>query len=254
MAAGVGKAQRRAMRSIDSSVVSNIRCAARSRCSRSHCAGVAPVSATKWRAKVYAAARATASVASANGVEAIRLDVTDQASVEAAARLATDVQIVINNAGIAVGQPLVGGNLDRIHDEFGVNVFGHVRVSAAFAPALKANGGGVIVNALSAISWFSFPGMAGYSAAKAAAWSITDALRLELAGQGTHVLALHMAAVATEMGDQFPIDKIPPGDVVTAALDGIENEVAEVVVDDLARTVKGTLTSDPSRYAALLGA
>ncbi|RTL69593.1 MAG: SDR family NAD(P)-dependent oxidoreductase [Pseudonocardiaceae bacterium] len=204
-------------------------------------------------AKVYAAARDTASVAAADGVEALRLDVTDQASVDAAARRATDVQIVVNNAGIAVSQPLVGGNLDRIHDEFEVNVFGPVRVSTAFAPVLGANGGGVIVNALSAVSWFSFPGMAGYSAAKAAAWSITDALRLELAEQNTQVLALHMAAVATEMGDNFPIDKILPGDVVTAALDGIENDATEVVVDDLARSVKITLTADPSRYAALLG-
>jgi short-subunit dehydrogenase len=95
--------------------------------------------------------------------------------------------------------------------------------------------------------------MAGYSATKAAAWSLTDALRLELAEQGTQVLALHEGPVTTPMGDNFPIDKIDPDQVVAAALDGLEAGAAEVVVDDVSRLVKSTLTSDPSRYAAILG-
>jgi short-subunit dehydrogenase len=118
---------------------------------------------------------------------------------------------------------------------------------------LKANGGGAIVNALSAVSWFSFPGMAGYSATKSAAWNLTDALRLELQDQGTLVVALHSGAVATSMGDNFPIDKAEPKQVVTAALDGLEAGLSEVLADDISRVIKSTLTSDPSRYAAILG-
>jgi NAD(P)-dependent dehydrogenase (short-subunit alcohol dehydrogenase family) len=203
--------------------------------------------------KVYAAAREPNSVATADGVVPLALDVTDQAQIRAVAAHAEDVQIVVNNAGTAFRQPLIGGDLGKIHSEFEVDVFGPVYVAEAFAPVLKANGGGAIVNALSTVSWFSFPGMAGYSAAKAAAWSLTDALRLELAEQGTQVLALHEGPVTTPMGDNFPIDKINPDQVVTAALDGLEADATEVVVDDVTRFVKSTLTQDPSRYKALLG-
>lgn len=203
--------------------------------------------------KIYAAARDPKSVAGSEGVVPITLDVTDKTQVHSAAAQASDAQIVVNNAGIAVRQPLVGGDLVKIRDEFEVNVFGLVSVAEAFAPVLKANGGGAIVNALSTVSWFSFPGMAGYSAAKAAAWSLTDALRLELAEQGTQVMALHEGPVTTPMGDNFPIGKINPNKVVTAALDGLEAGATEVVVDDVTRLVKSTLTDDPSRYAVILG-
>jgi NAD(P)-dependent dehydrogenase (short-subunit alcohol dehydrogenase family) len=204
-------------------------------------------------AKIYAGARDPHSVSPADGVVPIALDVTDKAQVAAAAEQAKDVQIVINNAAVLYSQPLVGADLDKIHAEFETNVFGPIYVAEAFAPVLKANGGGAIVNALSAVSWFSFPGMAGYSATKAAAWNFTDALRLELKDQGTLVVALHSGAVATSMGDQFPIDKVGPEQVVTAALDGLEADQTEVLADDISGVVKSTLTSDPSRYAVILG-
>jgi short-subunit dehydrogenase len=183
----------------------------------------------------------------------IALDVNNPAQVAAAAEQAKDVQIVINNAAISIGQPLITADLGKIRNEFDTNVFGLLSVAQSFAPVLKANGGGAIVNALSAVSWFSFPGMAGYSATKAAAWNLTDALRLELADQGTLVVALHSGAVETSMGDNFPIDKVEPSQVVTSALDGLEASQTEVLADDISGVVKSTLTSDPSRYAAILG-
>lgn len=205
-------------------------------------------------AKIYAGARDPQSVPAVDGVSPIALNVTDKVQVAAAAEYATDVDIVINNAAVSHRQPLIGADLDKIHDEFETNVFGPIYVAEAFAPVLKANGGGAIVNSLSAVSWFSFPGMAGYSATKSAAWNLTDALRLELAEQGTLVVALHSGAVSTPMGDNFPIDKIDPHQVVSAALDGLKAGLTEVLADDITRVVKSTLTSDPSRYAAILGA
>lgn len=130
----------------------------------------------------------------------IELDVTDKDQIAAAAARAGDVQIVINNAGAFFPRPLLGGDIEAVHREFETNVFGPVYVTEAFAPILAANGGGAVVNALSAVSWFSFPGAAAYSATKAAAWSLTDALRLELAAQGTQVLAFHTGPVETELG------------------------------------------------------
>ncbi|WAC92621.1 SDR family oxidoreductase [Mycobacterium sp. Aquia_213] len=203
-------------------------------------------------AKIYAGARALHSVSAADGVVPIALDVTNRAQVAGAAEQAQDVRIVINNAAVSYRQPLVGGDLDKMRNEFETNVFGLVYVAEAFAPVLKANGGGAIVNALSAVSWFSFPGMAGYSATKSAAWNLTDALRLELQDQGTLVVALHSGAVSTPMGDNFPIDKIDPHQVVTAALDGLQAGDTEVLADDISRVIKSTLTSDPSRYGAIL--
>ncbi len=203
-------------------------------------------------AKIYAGARDPRSVAQADGVEAVALDVTDPDQVAAVAQGAADVTLVINNAGVAAGQNLVDGDLSVIRREFETNVFGPVNVSRAFAPVLGANGGGAIVNALSALSWFAYPGSTSYSATKAAAWSVTDGLRLELAGQGTQVVGLHMGAVDTDMTATWDIDKITAAEVVTAALDGVEAGAVEVLVDDTARQMKAALALDPSeRYAAV---
>ncbi|MDQ0028723.1 short-subunit dehydrogenase [Arthrobacter bambusae] len=163
------------------------------------------------------------------------------------------MQIVINNAGIAEPRSLLTGDLGIVHDEFEINAFGPLYVGRAFAPALKANGGGTILNSLSAVSWVSFPGLPGYSASKAAAWSLTDGLRLELADQGTNLLALHMGPVDTQMGTHFPLDKVTPARVVLAALDGVEAGATEVLADRVARDIKNTLTLAPSRYIAIFG-
>lgn len=207
-------------------------------------------------AKIYAGVRDVASVIGTDGIEPLALDVTDQDQIAAAAARATDVQILINNAGIVRVQRLVGGDLSAIRGEFETNVFGVLRVSSAFAPVLAANGGGVILNVLSVVSWFSVAGTAAYSATKAAAWSLTDGLRIELAGQGTQVVGLHMGPVDTDMGAQVQsdLDKLSPAEVVSAALDGIEAGAVEVLTDDVTREIKGNLTADPAdRYAAFVG-
>jgi short-subunit dehydrogenase len=207
-------------------------------------------------ARVYAGVRDLGSVEPRDGVEALPLDVTDQAQIAAAVARATDVQILVNNAGVVAVQPLVGGDLAIMRREFETNVFGLLRVSSAFAPVLAANGGGAMLNVLSAASWFSVPGTASYSASKAAAWSLTDGLRVELADQGTQVMALHMGPVDTDMGAQVGsgLDMVSPAEVVTAALAGLEARAAEVLTDDLTREFKAGLTANPAeRYAAFVG-
>jgi short-subunit dehydrogenase len=135
------------------------------------------------------------------------------------------------------------------------NFFGPLRLTRAFAPVLAANGGGAILNVLSAAAWFAHPSSTTYSATKAAAWSLTDGIRVELAGQGTQVLGLHMGPVDTDMTARLEVDKLDPAAVVTAALDGIEAGASEVLADDLTTQVKASLGLDPSeRYAGLVGA
>lgn len=192
--------------------------------------------------KVYATARDAASITDPRVVP-LQLDVTDPDSVAAAAKQAGDVQLLINNAGIATGSGVLDGE-DALRREMETNFYGPVRVSREFAPILAANGGGAIVNVLSALSWFSLPNTAGYSASKAAAWAATNGLRLALHEQGTLVTAVHIGYIDTDMAAQVDGPKVAPGDVVAQVLDGVEQGLPEVLADDVARRVKSGLSGD----------
>ncbi|MFL6122197.1 SDR family oxidoreductase, partial [Actinophytocola sp.] len=196
-------------------------------------------------AKVYATARAPERI-DVPGVEVLSLDVTDPASVSAAAATATAVTLLVNNAGIAGQQNLVVGDLDTMRLEMETLFWGSLRTIRAFAPVLARNGGGAILNVLSAMSWFSYDGANSYAAAKAAQWALTNGVRLELAGQGTLVTAMHMGAVDTDMMAGYDMDKLDPADVVRLAIDGIQAGELEILVDDASRQVKAALAADPS--------
>ncbi|MDQ0789771.1 NAD(P)-dependent dehydrogenase (short-subunit alcohol dehydrogenase family) [Streptomyces sp. B3I7] len=197
-------------------------------------------------AKVYAAARRPESV-DVPGAVPLRLDVTDEESVRAAARLASDATLLINNAGIATGTALLDGDLDTVHLEMRTNFFGPLTVTRAFAPVIEGNGGGAVLNVLSVLSWLH-PARAGaYSAAKAAAWALTDAVREELAPRGIDVSALHVGYMDTDMADFVPADqKVDPAEVAAQALDGIERALPEILADDVTRLVKQGLSAAPA--------
>jgi NAD(P)-dependent dehydrogenase (short-subunit alcohol dehydrogenase family) len=198
--------------------------------------------------KVYAGARDPASVTQP-GVEAIRLDVTKPEEVAAAAARAGDVTLVINNAGVAqVGGFLAADSEEVARRQFETNFFGMLRMSKAFAPVLKANGGGGLINVLSIVSWINGGQLAGYAATKSAAWSLTNSLRHELAPQHTQVLALHMAFVDTDLARGLEGPKTSPEDIVKSALDGLEAGLDEVLADDRTRLVKQGLTAATPSY------
>lgn len=196
-------------------------------------------------AKVYATAR-TPSLVDIPGAQVLALDVTDPASVAAAAVAAPDVSLLINNAGISTFQNLVTGDLDEIHREMDTHFFGTLSVVRAFTPVLAASGagagGGAVLNMLSALSWFSYDGANAYSAAKAAQWSLTNGIRLELAAQGTLVTGLHAGSVDTEMMAGFDVPKTDPAEVARAGLDAIEANQLEVLVDDTSAQVRAALS------------
>ncbi|MEV0350723.1 SDR family oxidoreductase [Nonomuraea sp. NPDC050680] len=191
--------------------------------------------------KVYATARRPELI-DVPGVVPLRLDITDPASVAAAAAAAPDVKIVINNAGISTGANLVTGDLDPIRREMDTHFYGTLNVIRAFAPQLAD---GAILNVLSAISWLAFDGAGGYHAAKAAEWALTNSARLELAHQRTLVTGLHLGAADTDMMAWYNGDKSAPEVIVAAALDGIEAHRPEVLADDWSRQVKAWLSQDP---------
>ncbi|MBT0772939.1 SDR family oxidoreductase [Kineosporia sp. J2-2] len=204
--------------------------------------------------RIYAAARDVTSI-EADGVEPIRLDVTDRDQIEAAARRAGDVQILINNAGISTGTALVTGDEAGIRREMETNFYGPLLLTRAFAPILRANGGGAVLNVVSALSWFSTPVGGAYAASKAAQWMLTDSTRLELAAQGTHVVGVHMGLVDTDMSKSLQAPKIHPAELAGAGLDAIESGAQEVLADDWAKFVKSGLQLDPKeRYERIFAA
>ncbi|GAA1528968.1 SDR family oxidoreductase [Dactylosporangium maewongense] len=197
--------------------------------------------------KVYAAARDPRTV-TAPGVEAVALDVTDPESVRRAAERTGDVTVLVNNAGIYVGASYVTGDLVDIRREFETNFYGPLNVTRAFVPQLLANGGGRIVNVHSALSWVALGG--SYSATKAALWSASDALRLELAPRGIGVTGLHVGYVDTDMAASVDAPKISPDAVAVQVFDAIEQDRDEVLADDTSRGAKRSLTAEPGeRYA-----
>ncbi|NEK85932.1 SDR family oxidoreductase [Blastococcus saxobsidens] len=198
-------------------------------------------------AKVYATSRRPELV-DVPGVEVLPLDVTDPESVAAAAAAAGDVTLVVNNAGITTGSNLVTGDLTEIRREMDTHFFGTLGVVRAFAPTLARNGGGAIVNVLSALSWFSYDGANAYAAAKAAAWSLTNGVRLELTGHGTQVTGVVLGAADTDMMAGYTGPMSAPADVVRAALDGVQAGDWEVLVDDWSRGVKASLAADPREF------
>lgn len=198
-------------------------------------------------AKVYATARNPEHV-DVPGAHVLALDITDPDSVAAAAATATDVRLLVNNAGVSTYQNLVTGDPRKIRLEMETHYFGTLNVVRAFAPVLAAGGGGAILNMLSALSWFSYDGANAYSAAKAAEWSLTNGIRLELAAQKTLVTGLHTGSVDTDMMAGFDIDKLDPADVARAGLDGIEAGKLEVLVDEASAHVKAALAADPSEF------
>ncbi len=199
--------------------------------------------------KVYAAARDPATV-TLPGVVPVKLDVTQPDQAAAAAATCSDVTLLINNAGIFLGD---GDNAAEAESnarrQMETNYLGVANTTRAFAPVLAANGGGGIVNMLSVLSWVAMPGTGAYSASKAAAWALTNATRIQLKEQGTQVVAVHAGYIDTDMVAGVEAPKASPADVATQALAVLEAGGFEALADDISRQVKAGLNAEPPSYA-----
>ncbi|MFD6026589.1 SDR family oxidoreductase [Streptomyces griseoluteus] len=201
-------------------------------------------------AKVYAAARRPETV-DVPGAVPLRLDVTDEASIREAARVASDTTLLINNAGISTGASLIGGETAEVRREMETNFFGVLAVTRSFVPVIEGNGGGAVLNVLSVLSWLHPAGLGSYAASKAASWALTDAVRDELAPRGIAVSALHVGYMDTDMASRVPADqKVAAADVAALALHGIETGQPEILADETSRSVKQSLSAAPRPDAA----
>ena len=200
--------------------------------------------------KVYAGARDPSQV-SLQGVTPLRLDVNSAADIEAAARLANDVTIVVNNAGIAkFGSFLADDAEALLRNHLETNLLGVLRVSQAFAPILARNGGGALLNVASVASWISSPLLASYAVSKSALWSLSNGLRNDLREQGTQVLTLHMGFVDTDLTQGIEMPKTKPETIVERALTALEAGAHEVLADEMTLQVKGGLSAEQAVYLA----
>jgi len=202
-------------------------------------------------AKIYAAARNPGTPVAEESVEPVRLDITKADQVAAAAARCGDVDILINNAGVAGFSPALGAPaMDNARLEMETNYFGTLAMCRAFAPILKRNGGGAIVNILSVVSWFNAPMQGTYCASKAAAWSLTKAVRFELRAQGTLVAGVYAGYIDTDMTAGLALPKSHPDEIAARVLAGIESHCEDILADERAHSVRAELFKDDGPFDA----
>jgi len=198
--------------------------------------------------KVYAAARDPGAI-DIPGAVPLKLDVTNADDISALAAAAPDLTLLVNNAAISRNSSLLADDaLAAVRAELETNVIGPLAIARTLAPVLARNGGGTVVNILSVLSWVTLPPVATYSMSKSAAWSMTNGLRTELAGQGTNVVALHVGYMDTDMAAGVNGPKVAPAQVAALALDGVEADAREVLADDISHHVKSGLSAVDAPY------
>lgn len=191
--------------------------------------------------KVYATAR-NPRTWDDDRIVPLALDVTDPASIQAAVKAASDVTVLINNAGISVSSPGILTHTDaEIRTNVETNFLGPLFLTRAFAPILAAKEDAAVIDIHSAMSWYAVGGI--YSATKAALWSATNSLRLELAPQGVHVVGVHVGYVDTAMAAHTTDPKTNPADLVRIVFDAVEAGEYEVLADEVSVRAKAGLSA-----------
>lgn len=217
---------------------------------------------TRGAAKVYAAARNLSTLEPlvarhGSRVVPVQLDVTNDADIVAAAKLAADTTLLINNAGLAAAafRPLTEyATAADLRREFEVNAIAPHTITQAFAPSFIARSGGTVVNLASVASFVNYPPIPTYSASKAATHSLTQGWRATLAAHGIDVLGVYPGPVDTDMARDLPIDKTPAIDVAHAILDGVEAGTEDILPDAAAQGMGAQYFASPKELERLVTA
>jgi hypothetical protein len=205
-------------------------------------------------ARIVAAARDVASLTAPTGapVELIELDLAQRRL--SLGKVAGKIDLLVNNAGANSGRGLLQDKtLDNARTEMQVNYFGPLALVRALTPAMVKRGSGVIVNMLTILSHVSMPLLGSYCASKAAAWSMTQALRGELTPRGISVIGIFPGAVDTRMSENFPPPKLAPADVAHAVIDAIRNGTEDVYPGAMAEGLIAGLRADAKAVERELG-
>lgn len=183
----------------------------------------------------------------------LELDVTSDRDIDAAAKNAPDVNLLINNAGVLASYNVLSSSRERVAQDFAVNFFGVLAMVKAFLPALERANGAAIANILTVVSLASRPVIGGYSASKAAAFSLTQALRPELKQKNIDVHTVIPGAVDTDMIRAFPIPKTSPEVVADAIVSGIERGEEDILTDPMAESAFQGWLKNPKEFERYFG-
>jgi NAD(P)-dependent dehydrogenase (short-subunit alcohol dehydrogenase family) len=196
--------------------------------------------------KIYAAARQPSSLPDFNDarIVPVALDITDDASVTAAAKAAPDVDILLNNAGTAVFNNFVDSPIELISGDMNTNYYGTLRVIRAFTPQLAARGKATIANVVSVVGLTSAPGLAGYSASKAALQSVTQTLRATLKDKGIRVVGIYPGPIDTDLARDIPIEKATPEHAASEIVKGLEADEDYIFPDPVAKHIGALWATD----------
>jgi NAD(P)-dependent dehydrogenase (short-subunit alcohol dehydrogenase family) len=209
--------------------------------------------------KVYAAGRDVKALDAIVALDRARviplqLDLLDQKQIREAAAKTGAIDLLINNAGVAAFGSILSGSPELVERDMQTNYFGTLNVIRAFAPQIEKSGGGAVVNLLSVVSLANMPAAGGYSASKAASWSMTQAVRPELAKKNIRVHAVFPGPVDTDMAKDLDLPKTSPKDVARAVLDGVESGQDDIAPDSMSRDVHGAWLKDPKGVERHFGA
>ena len=206
--------------------------------------------------KVYAAARDPKAMPDEITADArvvpLALDVTDDASVRRAVQAAPDVSLLVNNAGVLTFGDVLTADLQGIERDWRTNYLGTLRVCRAFLPALERARPAGIVNVLTLIALAPVGPMAGYSASKAAAHSMTQALRAAVTARGVTVLGAYPGGIDTDMLAGVDAEKAPPELVAQRIVLALQADRTTVFPDDASAGAGKVYQNDPFALEGML--
>ena len=187
--------------------------------------------------KIYAGARDTSRLPDFGDgrVVPLELDINDTAQVDNAAATASDVDVLINNAGVAAFTSLLTGPRELLERDMTTNYYGTLDMVRAFVPVLEKKQDAAIVNVVTIGAFVNFPMLGGYSASKAALYSLSQGIRIELASKGISVHTVNPGPIDTELAEDFPADKASPAETAENILDGIESNEPDIFPDAFGR-------------------
>lgn len=177
-------------------------------------------------------------------VKPLQLDVTNKELISEAAAAASDVTLLINNAGVLEFGSFLDVSTDKVARQFETNFYGKLNMALAFAPVIEANGGGAIINMLTLVALASMPGLSTYNASKAAAWSMTQSLRATLASKKIQVIGVFPGAVDTDMLAGVDMPKTSPMDIASAVVSGIESGMEDIFPDPMSTQLYAAWKTD----------
>ncbi len=184
--------------------------------------------------KVYAGARNVESLPDFGDprVVPVTIDITNPRTIESAAEIANDVEVLVNNAGTLQFGSVLDMPLESVETDMNVNYYGTLAMARRFVPILEKQADAALVNVVTIAAFVNFPGLGGYSPSKAALFSLTQGLRIELAERGISVHTVNPGPIDTDMAKDLEMDKASPEETARRIIAGIEKGDADIFPDD----------------------